>query len=216
MADHMYKPSEVPKGQRWQHFKDYYRIPAILAACGIIAVISILKTTVFSPEADIKILAASSVYVDYKVWDEAAAAMSGMPFDYDEDGNSLAEFTSVQLDEYSRTNDPEVYTANQTKLTVSLAAAESALQIVDDALYTELEAEQLIGTYSELPDTLGHAPDEVIKIPLKELTPFKNLENLPDGLYMTLRPRDAMQLGKSEKKLTYYENQIDALMTMLQ
>lgn len=215
MADHMYKPSEVPKGQRWQHFLDYYKIPFIATVCGIIAVISILKSTVFSPKPDVSILAVGGAFVSYEQWDAATAAMADMPLDYNEDGRSLVEIDSIPIDESTQKSDPEVYVAYQTKLMASLAAADCALQIVDENMYAYFDEQGLVGTYSELPDTLGHNADESIKIPLKQLAPFNTMTELPDGLYMTLRPRDAMQLGHNKKKLAAFENQVDALMTML-
>ncbi|MBR6729248.1 MAG: hypothetical protein IKL80_03710, partial [Clostridia bacterium] len=79
-----------------------------------------------------------------------------------------------------------------------------------------LQAENVIGNYSELSDLRGHAPDEVIKIPLKELKPFKDFDALPDSLFMTLRPEAAMQIGNNEKKLNDYKQQVQALEYMME
>lgn len=215
MADHMYKPWEVPKGQRWQHFLDYYKIPFIATICGIIAIISIVKTVFFSPKPDVSILAVGDDFANYEQWNAVTAAMADMPLDYNEDGHSLVDINSISIGESTRKSDPEVYMAYQTKLMASLAAAECALQIVDENMYVYFDEQGLVGTYSELPNTLGHNADESIKIPLKQLIPFNTMTDLPDGLYMTLRPRAAMQLGQSKKKLAAFENQVDALMTML-
>ena len=216
MADKVYKFHEVPKGERWQYFKDYYRTPVIILALVAIGLVSLIKTTVFAPREDVTILAVSEQYVDYTLWDAVTQAMETMPFDFDKDDKSLAEISYVYLNESDKKNNPEMYTASQTKLTASLYAAESALQIVDDSFYDVFLEEELLGTYAELPDAMGHGKEEIIKIPLKELTPFKDVPGLPEGLYMTLRPKAAMQLGKSEKKLAKYETQLQALLLMMQ
>ncbi len=215
MADHVYKPSEVPKGQRWQQFKDYYRIPFIFAVIGVICVISILRTTVFSTKPDVTIIAATEGYVDYTVWEKAREGFSSMPLDLNEDGEVLIETEYVQLDEATMQSDPETYMAYQTKLVATLSTAESALQIVDEGMFEFFSEENLIGTYGELPDPMGHPADEAIKIPLETLPPFSQIENLPQGLYMTLRPEEAMQIHGSEKKLERYEKQIEVLVAMM-
>lgn len=215
MADHVYKPSEVPKGQRWQHFLDYYKIPFIASVIGIIALVSILKSTVFAPKRDVSILAVTSQYVDHELWDALGTAFNDMPMDYNNDRQSLVQIDYINLDESTKNKDPEAYMAYQTKFMAALAAADSALQIVDDTMYDYFESEGLVATYGELQDTLGHDPGDIIKIPLKELVPFKRFEDLPDGLYMTLRPKEAMQIGKSQKKLAYFENQKAALALMI-
>ncbi len=216
MADHMYKPSEVPKGQRWQHFLDYYKIPTIIAVVAIIAVISLLKSTVFSTKPDISILASTKMYVDYAIWDEATAAFGEMPLDYNHDEKSTVSIDYINLNYYLHKNDPEVYSAYSTKLTASLASADSALQIVDEGMFEYFKAEGLVATYAECKELAGQAQEGDIKIPLRELAPFRDIEALPDGLFLTVRPHDAMQIGNSKKKQEKYENQLAALAVMMQ
>lgn len=216
MADHMYKPSEVPKGQRWQHFLDYYKIPTIIAVVAIIAVISFVKTTVFSVKADVSILAVTKMYVSYDLWDEATEAFSAMPLDYNNDDKATVSIEYINMDDALQESDPEVYSAYSTKLMASLASAESALQIVDEGMFEYLKEESLIATYAECKEFADRPQDEDIKIPLKELAPFRDMTDVPDGLFLTVRPREAMQIGNSEKKQTKYENQLAALAVMMQ
>ncbi len=215
MADHTYKPSEVPKGQRWQYFLDYYKWPFIVTIILVIGVISFLKSTVFRPKTDVPILVTSSIYVSQEMWNAATEAMASMPMDFDQDEKTLATINYIYYDKVMEKNDPQTFLTHQTKLLGSLAAAESALQILDEETLAFFKEQELLGTYSELPDALGHATDELIKIPLKELAPFNTIDDLPDGLYMTLRPKNAMQIGNSKKKLAFFEHQVDALMQMI-
>ncbi len=216
MADHVYKPSEVPKGQRWQHFLDYYKLPFIFAVIAIFAVISILKATVFSPKPDVAIIFATEFYVDSEMLEEIKTTAETLSFDINKDGKTLIDLDSVQLSETMMKSDPEAYSAYQTKLIASLSTAASALQIVDESMYLYLDSEGLVGTYAELPNTFGHAADEKIKIPLETLAPFSQIEGLPEGLFMTLRPEDAMQIRGSEAKAEKFRKQIDLLMTMIE
>ena len=216
MADHVYKFKEVPKGQRLKFFWDYYRIPVAVGIVGAIPLISILQTVVFAPKKDMSILVAGETYVAWDTWEQAQEKLCTMPLDLNEDGKVIVEINDNYIAPNMQNTDPEAYMAVQTKLMASLSVAESALQVVDEKIMEYFAEEQLLGTYAELPDTMGHEPTEVIQIPLKELKPFKHIEGIPDGLYMTLRPKEAMQLGNSEAKLAAYEKQIQALLLMLE
>lgn len=216
MADHVYKFREVPKGQRWNFFWDYYKIPVAVTIISVIALVSILKTTVFAPKKDIVIVTATETYVLPEVWSAVEEQLCLMPFDFNEDGKVLAELNVNHIDPKLQETDPETFMAIQAKLTASLSTAESALQIVDEKTVSFFREQALLGTYAEMPAVEGHAPEEELIIPLKELTPFKNVEGLPDGLFMILRPEDAMQIYGSEKKLANYKKQTDALFMMMQ
>jgi len=123
MADHVYKPSEVPKGQRWQHFLDYYKTPFIVGVLLIIAAIFILRTIVFAPEKDVTILMASEQYIDYEITGSLNEDFQSMPLDFDGDGEVLISFDFVHLDPTAQPQDPEYYKAQQMKLMAVLSSA---------------------------------------------------------------------------------------------
>ena len=216
MADHMYKPSEVPKGQRWRYFLDYYKYPTIFGVIILIALIYFLKSVVFAPKNDMVILAATRTYVREEVWQQAEATLKEMPLDLNGDNKVLVDINDILLDETLEASDPEVFQLQQTRFTSSLVLAESALQIVDEKMFAYLQEEDLLATYEELSECQGQNAGEFIKIPLEALKPFQSIENLPEGLYMTLRPKDAMQLGNNKKKLEAYKKQVEALLFMMQ
>lgn len=216
MADHVYKLREVPKGERLKFFWDYYRYYTLAAVIGVIAVVSFLTTVVFAPKCDMAIISATEIYVPSEVWTAAEESLEAMPFDLNEDGKVLIDVNDNYLPPEMSESDPETFIAMQTKLMASLSTAESALQIVDEGFMSYFREQGLLGTYKELPDAKGHGMDEEIAIPLKELAPFKDIEGLPDGLFMTLRPLDAMQILGSEKKFDNYQRQIEALLVMMQ
>jgi len=217
MADHVYKPSEIPKGQRFQYFWDYYKIPVLVGVLILIAVVYFLKTVVFAPKTDVSILIASREYVDYEVTEQIAEKMRALTYDLDGDGKVEVSIDYIHLDPEAQQQDPEYYNAQKMKLVAILSTAETALQIVDEETYQYLEAEELIGTYGELSEDYGHAPDEAIKIPLSSFALFNQYnEQLPQGLFFTLRPKDAMRLGDGEKKLAVYMHQVAVLEDLMQ
>ena len=222
MADHMIKMSEVPKGQRYQQFKDYYRVPTICAIIGIIMVISILKTTVFAPKPDAFLLIATKNEVSTELTMGIETLYAEVGNDFGGDEKRLISVTPASYNPLQAKTDPEVGMAMQTKLMAVLSTAENILQIVDDDMFSYFEEQGLIGTYSDLGKSeteFGKSPDEIIKIPLSEIEFFKNEEfsGVSDDfskLYMTVRPRGGSQLGNSEKKLAKYEQQIEAFLTI--
>ncbi len=219
MADHMIKMNEVPKGQRYQQFKDYYRIPLICALVGVIMVISILKSTVFAPKPDAYLLVATKndVSAEFTASVETLYAENGN--DFNGDGENLISITPASYNPLQAKTDPEVGMAMQTKLMAVLSTAENILQIVDDDMFEYFSEQSLIGTYSDLgkyETEFGKAPSDIIKIPLSEIEFFKGEEfnGKTDGLYMTIRPRDGSQLGENKKKIAKYEEQIEAFLTI--
>lgn len=219
MADHMIKMSEVPKGQRYQQFKDYYRTPLIFGLIIAVMLISILKTTVFSPKPDAFVVMASKYDISAEFVDALENKYSEIGQDVNKDKKVLLSVTPITYNELALKTDPEVGVAMQTRMMGVLSTAENIIQIVDDDMYEYFMSQGLCGTYSDLGEDkniFDKSLDEVIKIPLSDI-PFFNSEEFSaekDGLYMTIRPRDGSQLGKSEKKIKNYENQIDAFINL--
>ena len=219
MADHMIKMSEVPKGQRYQQFKDYYRIPVIVGIIAVIMVVSILKTTVFAPKPDTFMLVATNYTVDSEFTDKIKTQYAEKGIDFNDDGKCLISITPLEYNEVQLKTDPEVGMAMQTKLMAVLSTAENIMQVVDDGMYEYFLEQDLIGTYADLGDKAAefeNASDEIIKIPLSDIPFFKSEELLgkTDGYYMTIRPRAGSQLGDKEKKIKNYEEQIDAFVNL--
>ena len=218
MADHMIKMNEVPKGQKYQQFKDYYRIPVISGLIILVFAVSILKTTVFKPKPDASILLAASrdVSQDFITLFESFFAQTGL--DFNGDGKCLMELNPVTYNEATMKTDPNMGMAMQAKLMGSLSTAESIIQIVDDYMYDYLDGQEIIGTYADLGDenVFGKAPEEKLKIPLTEVAFFSRSEfsGMLDGYYLTVRPKAASQLGDNAKKIAAYENQIKTLVTL--
>ena len=215
MADHMVKLSEVPKGQRWQHFLDYYKYRVIIAVCLLIAAVPVVYYNFFEKKPDMMMLATYQIEVPETVWQEASEKISAMIPDYNEDGESLFLVEGIYADDSYAQKDGQMQMAYQTKLMAYLQEARYVLQIVDEEMYTYMEVQGCLAPYGELEDALGHAEDEIIKIPLKELKPFDSMDALPEGFYMTLRPKEAISRGIHKNDPEYYDRQIALLYAML-
>lgn len=215
MGDHFVKLSEIPKGKRLSYFWDYYKIHTIVGILLIIAVISIVKSTVFRTVSDSEILmvtAGNKAHTEYIV--KAEDILSTLPIDFNNDGKAIANIQTISLSQAQTPQDAELEYATQMKLTAVLTSAECIIQITDEATYKFLDEEGLIGTYDEL-SAYGFSGSEKIKVPLSEtilsdelITPFEN------ELYLTLRPKAASRLT-SEKKEANYENQLKLLAELI-
>ncbi len=215
MADHMVKMSEVPKGQRWQHFLDYYKYRVIAVVFLLLAAIPVVYYNFFEQKPDMTILAAYQLEVPETLWQEASEKISPMIADYNEDGESIFLVEGIYADDSYAQKDGQMQMAYQTKLMAYLQDARHVLQIVDEEMYTYMEVQGCLATYSELKDTLGRNPEEFIKIPLKDLKPFDEMDALPDGFYMTLRPKNAIERGIYKNDPAFYERQLDLFYAMI-
>ena len=215
MADHMVKLSEVPKGQRWQYFMDYYKYRVIIAVCLLIAAVPVVYYNFFEQKPDMSILATYQLEVPETLWQEASEKISPMISDYNEDGETVFLVEGIYADDSYAQKDGQMQMAYQTKLMAYLQDARHVLQIVDEEMYTYMEVQGCLARYGELENTLGHDKEEFIKIPLKDLKPFDEMDSLPDGLYMTLRPKAAIERGIYKNDPVFYERQLDLFYAML-
>lgn len=215
MGDHFVKLSEIPKGKRLSYFWDYYKIHTIVGILLIVAVISIVKATVFRTVPDSEILIVTSgnkIHSDYIA--KAEDILSTLPIDFNNDGKAIAEIQSISVSQADAPQDAELEYATQLKLSAVLTTAECIIQIADEDAYNFLDAEGLTGTYDEL-SAYGFSGSEKIKVPLSE-TPLSDqlISPYEDELYLTLRPK-AASLLTSEKKEENYENQLKLLAELI-
>lgn len=213
MADHMVKFSEVPKGQRFQQFKDYYKWPSFAALFALIVLIIFIKAALFAPKYDAFLLVSTkeTLLEDTIKQIEATYAEKGLNLNGD-------KINSVSITEITYSNEmskktPNIAMAMQTKLLAAFASKENIIQIVDDESYDAFKAQDYIGTYKDLGakgDIFDKDKSEDVKIPLSCVPFFENIDALEnkDKLYLTIRPRIDAQL-KDKDALAEYERQLD-------
>ncbi len=217
MADHVVRLKEVPKGQRLQYIWDYYRYPALIAVIVAVVVISLIKAIFFQTKPDATVLMTTNLYVDQQTIQQMRSDLTSLTGDVNGDGETEVLFSYIPYN--SERDDPQTFMTMSQKLMAELSTAQSMLQIVDDYMFEYLKIQELVATYSELvpygytPD----APDADIKIPLKSLQVFSGeaYQDLPDNLYLTLRPKEASQLSDSASKHAYYDSQVNLLLSWM-
>ncbi len=215
MADHMVKMSEVPKGQRFRQFMDYYKYRVIASILVIAALVPLVYQNVFAPQPDATFLAATKQAVSAEVWDQVTESLSAMVPDENGDGESLAFVETVFADSSYQNKNGEYHMAYQTKLMALLQDATHALQIIDADMIEHFSVQACLATYEELPELPGHDSDEPILIPLRDLKPFREIQALPDNLFMSLRPREAVNRGRHKDEADYYDKQLELLRAMM-
>ncbi len=208
MADHIFKMSEVPKGQRFCQFMDYYKYRVIVTVCVILALVPLVYQNVFMPKPDVTILAATQTEIAPETWAKVTEALSGIVPDENGDGETLASVETVFASSEFQNKNGEYHMAYQTKLIALLKDAPCALQIIDDSMVEYFTVQGCLATFGELPDALGHDEKEHILIPLKESKLFRDMAELPDNLFLTMRPREAIGRGKHQNDADYYDKQI--------
>lgn len=186
----------VEKGKRLKYYKDYYLIPTIILLIVIIALISIIKTTVFREKDDLNILlAAASTDLSQEHIDIINNGIVDN-FDIDFNGNGTEKLVINQAVLASTIGTSDFKEVEQDmaagmKLAAVLETSLCTIQLVDEDMYNYLLSESMIETYENLAE-FGLKGEGYIKIPLSEtkLDP-KN----KDPFYLTVRPKETSRIN---------------------
>lgn len=217
MADHMVKFKEVPKGQRWQFFWDYYRVPTIVGIIVAVIVISLIKTIFFTPEPDINILLTTQYTFSDENLEKFNKQVENLIDDFDGDNKKIVLTTPIAYNDKVSETDPQYAMAALTKFNVELASGLNIIQITDDALYERYKVSECLATYEVFEDFGVKCPyedkKEIVKIPLKEIKAFSNIDHA-DELYITIRP-PMQQHTKKEKDRKIYTFNLEFINKLL-
>ncbi|MBR3577116.1 MAG: hypothetical protein IKL42_06930 [Clostridia bacterium] len=217
MAENVRKMSEVPKGQRFQFFIDYFGGRTLLIIVGIICVAYIIYA-LNQPKPDARVLMAS--YEDFatqEVLGEIENAFNEQEMDFNEDGRVMMQVNYNYLDQKLMQTAPESYVTLQTKLMTSVGDTLQIYHILDESAYQLFYNFGAIGTYADFEGyETGHAPEEYVKIPLSEISAFDKeiLGKDADKLFLTIRPKANAEVNRA-KNLDNYNDHIDALAKVL-
>ena len=217
MAEHVRKMSEVPKGEKFQFFLDYFGIKTIFIICGLLC-IAYLIYAFNQPKPDARVLMAS--YEDFatdEVLGELEKGFNEQPMDFNEDGRVMMYINYNFLDESLKVRAPETFVTLQTKLMTSVGDRTQIYHILDEKAYQMFYDYTAVGTYADFEGyETGHDPEEYVKIPLGEIPVFdkEKLGEGADKLFLTIRPRATAEL-KTEKAIENYNKHIDALAGIL-
>ena len=217
MAESVRKMSEVPKGQKFQFFIDYFGVRTLFIIFGVLCV-AYLVYAFNQPKPDAKVLMAS--YQDFaaeEVLVEIENAFNEQKMDFNEDGRIMMQVNYNYLDESLKVRAPETFVTLQTKLMTSVGDRTQIYHILDEKAYQMFYDFTAVGTYANFEGyETGHDPKEFVKIPLSEIPIFdqEKLGKNADKLFLTVRPRATAEL-KNEEAILNYNKHIDALAEIL-
>ncbi|MBE7038809.1 MAG: hypothetical protein E7404_07910 [Ruminococcaceae bacterium] len=217
MADHIVKFKEVPKGQRFQFFWDYYRIPTIVGIIVAVVVVSLIKTVFFTPDPDINILITTQYTFSDENLEEFNKQVELMLDDYNGDNKKISLATPIAYNEKISENDPQYAMAALTKFNVELASGLNIIQITDDEMYKRYEASECLANYKVFEEFGVKCPvdnkTEIVKIPLSEIEVFSNIKHA-DELYLTVRP-PMVQHTKKDKDKEFYKANLNFIIKLI-
>ena len=217
MAENIRKISEVPKGERFQFFIDYFGIRTLFIIFGILCLAYVIYAF-NQPKPDARVLMAS--YEDFasqEVLGEIENALNEQNMDFNTDGKAMMQLNYNYLDQRLMQTAPESYVTLQTKLMTSVGDTTQIYHILDETAYQLFLSNTAIGTYADFEGyETGHDPKEYVKIPLSEIPIFDKeiLGDKAEKLFFTVRPRANAEVHK-EKSLANYNKHIDALAEIL-
>ena len=73
---------DVPKGKRWEHYWNYYKVHTIVGAFVLILLIMLIKDVFFQEKPDLVVTVASTRYFTTESNEELSKVLSGYARDY--------------------------------------------------------------------------------------------------------------------------------------
>ena len=203
---------DVPKGKRWEHYWNYYKVHTIVGAFVLILLIMLIKDVFFQEKPDLVVTVASTRYFTTESNEELSKVLSGYARDYNGNRHKF-------VDNYQVTMSTE---ANADKLIAQFQNTDAAVFLLDQDIYDYLRSDEEDDLYADMIDVIGDeaAPfvsEDGKRIYLKELPAFQDndkIQALPDLFFVIRSESNLNRKNKPEVSLAY-QNSIDFLKNLI-
>ncbi len=219
--DKYMKLKDVPKGQRWGQFWEYYRWQTIGAIFLLVCAVSLCREIFFRTEPDASLIISGQLVLSDEGWDHLSQLMQQYAEDYNGDGQVYVDVADVSFTPGVQDSDPQMFMAMQTRLGGEFQSKKRIFFILDEYTAKMVGADEDMGNIQEiLQDELG---DTVLENPtrlyLKDIAAFQEdewlSESLPEGLYLAYRPEQSFnRQGKADLQKDF-ENQCKFIKNLL-
>ena len=219
--DKYVKLKDVPKGQRWEHYWNYYKIHTIIGGFLLIMGVMLIKDVFFREKVDLVVTVASTGYFSEEASQELERCLNDYARDYNGNKHKLVEMYDVTLSTDVNA-DPQVVMANQTRLLAQFQNTDAAILLMDEAIYEYLGTEDEENLYADMVDLIGEEAAPLIRedrrrIYLKDLPALKDneyIQRLPDLFFIIRDESNVNRKNKPEVSATY-QNSVDFLRNMV-
>ena len=201
--DKYVKLKDVPKGKRWEHYWNYYKIHTIIGGFLLVMGVMLIKDVFFREKVDLVITVASTGYFSEEASQELERCLNEYARDYNGNGHKLVEMYDVTLSTDVNA-DPQVVMANQTRLLAQFQNTDAAILLMDEEIYEYLGPDEEENLYAGMVDLVGEEAAPLIRedrrrIYLKDLPALQDneyIQRLPDLFFVI---RDESNVNRKNK-----------------
>ena len=219
--DKYVKLKDVPKGKRWEHYWNYYKIHTIIGGFLLVMGVMLIKDVFFREKVDLVITVASTGYFSEEASQELERCLNEYARDNNENGHKIVEMYDVTLSTDVNA-DPQVVMANQTRLLAQFQNTDAAILLMDEEIYEYLGPDEEENLYAGMVDLVGEEAAPLIRedrrrIYLKDLPALQDneyIQRLPDLFFVIRDESNVNRKNKPEISETY-QNSVDFLRNMV-
>ncbi len=212
---------DVPKGKRWEHYWNYYKIHTIVGAFILILTVMLIKDVFFQEKPDMVVTVASTRYYSPEAEVELQRVFEGYSRDYTGNGHKYVDKYQIIMSTEANA-DMQVVMASQTKLVAQFQNTDAAVFLMDQEIYDYLRSDEEEGLYADLTELLGEEARDLVsengqRIYIKELPAFQEnelIQSLPDLFFVIRDESNINRKDKPEVSLAY-QNSVDFLRNLI-
>lgn len=218
--DKYMKLKDIPKGQRWAHFKEYYKFQTFMAVFFGILLIILVKDMFFSEKYDITITEATTRYYS----EEVTGAMDTMFTEHsrDYDGNNKRNVAVFHITFDTSVNaDVQMFMAAQTKLLGQFQDENNSIFLLNEDIYEYLLGDEKVeDSYANLKEVVGGSVTPLLRegdeyrLYLKDIPAFQESETLQlisDDLFFIMRKEEHVNPKGKAKIAELYDRSVQMM-----
>ena len=212
---------DVPKGKRWEHYWNYYKVHTIVGAFVLLLLVMLIKDVFFQEKPDLVVTVASTKYFTTESNEELSRVLSSYARDYNGNNHKFVDHYQVTISTEANA-DMQMVMASQTKLIAQFQNTDAAGFLLDQDIYDYLRSDEEDGLYADMTEAIGEeaAPfvsEDGKRIYLKELPALQDnaeIQALPD-LFFVIRSESNLNRKNEPKAALAYQNSLDFLKNLI-
>ena len=214
------KLKDIPKGQRWAHFKEYYKFQTFMVVFFGALLIILVKDMFFSEKYDITITEATTRYYS----EEVTGAMDTMFTEHsrDYDGNNKRNVAVFHITFDTSVNaDVQMFMAAQTKLLGQFQDENNSIFLLNEDIYEYLLGDEKVeDSYANLKEVVGGSVTPLLRegdeyrLYLKDIPAFQESETLQlisDDLFFIMRKEEHVNPKGKAKIAELYDRSVQMM-----
>lgn len=143
---------DVPKGQRWAHYWNYYKIHTFVGIFVVLMVAMLIKDVVFKEKIDMVLTVSSVRSSTEEVSGELERVLGLYTEDFDGNGKRTTDVNQIVMSTDINA-DPQMVMAAQTRLIAQFQDKNAIIFLMDEEIYDYLRSEEDL--FADLSQTVG-------------------------------------------------------------